>query len=137
MTWYAARIAMQCLVGEADPGPWTVDEQIRVVQAATHDEAYDKAVRLGQQAEHDYLNPYGQKVRWVFLGVSDLDEILAERIEDGTEITYLWHKTHDLSPFTKDRSETALFWQEQHKHERVCDLLRDAEESTEEDPDLA
>ena len=129
MAWYAARIAMQCLVGENDLGPWNVDEQIRVLEAGTHDEAYDKAVRLGQQEEHEYLNPYDQRVRWVFLGVSDLEQILADRIEDGTEITYLWHETYDLSQFTKDRSDTTIFQWEQNKHRRACDILRDAQDA--------
>ena len=108
--------------------PWTVDEQIRVIEAATHDEAYDKAVQLGRREEHEYLNPYDERVRWVFVGVSELERILADRIEDGTEITYLWHKTDDLSRFTKPKSDTAVFWDEQNKHLRACDILRDAED---------
>lgn len=131
MSWYAARIAVQCFVGENDPGPWTVDEQIRVIEAATHDEAYDKAMRLGEQESHDYMNPYGERVRWVFLGVSDLEEILADRIKDGTEITYLWHETYDLSTFTKERSQTTVFQYERNKHRRACDILRDAQDDSE------
>jgi hypothetical protein len=130
---------MQCLVGENDPGPWTVDEQIRVIETSAHDEAYDKALQLGQREEHEYLNSDNERVRWISLGVSDLEQILAERIEDGTEITYLWHETYDLSQFTKDRSETTIFQWEQDKHKRACDILRDAEDADgdEDDQDRA
>jgi hypothetical protein len=127
MNWYVARIALQCQVGENNPGPWTVDEQIRVIQADTHEQAYEKAVRLGNQQESHYLNSEGNMVRWIFLGVSDLDKILDDQITDGTEITYLWHETYDLLEFMREKDETTLFRMERDKHKKASDILSEAD----------
>lgn len=56
------------------------DEQLRIIMAESKEEAFSKACRMGL-AEEASLN--GSPVRWIFLGVSAIDEFV---FEDGTQI---------------------------------------------------
>ena len=127
MKWYAARIAVWCAVGRDDSGPWTVDEQIRVISARDHEEAYDKAMALGDEEECEYLNEDGETVRWRFAGVCELDEMSAESIEDGTEITSWLQTTSDISALIKEPEDLIAFWSERNKHKTAREILEDRE----------
>ncbi len=85
--WYVATVLMQCRVAGDQIGPWTCDEQVHVLRAHDDKTAYQKALRIGQNAEHSYQNTYGETVTWEFVGLVQLDELMDESIEDGTEIT--------------------------------------------------
>jgi len=85
--WYVAKLLMQSRVAGDTIGPWTCDEQVRVLRSVDDDSAYQKAVRIGHDAEDSYQNTYGQTVTWEFVGVAELDELIDESIQDGTEIT--------------------------------------------------
>lgn len=64
-----------------------------LIQAISADEAYNKAVSLGEAGETSYDNPSGKPVTIKFRGISHLDEIY-EELEDGAELTF--HYTVDV-----------------------------------------
>lgn len=83
--WYVATLIMKCKVTSADSGPYTFDEQVRLLQAANEAVAYEKAVALGKSQEISYQNKCNEEVFWQFEGLSSLEE-LESTIEDGIEI---------------------------------------------------
>ena len=59
----------------------------RLIRAHSPEEAYDKALRLGQEKEITYENSDGKGVKIVFRGLTDLIGIY-EDLENGAELTY-------------------------------------------------
>ena len=58
-----------------------------LIEASRPEEAYRKALKLGQQANNEYENPEGKKVVHRFVGLRDLDVVYFP-IEHGCEITF-------------------------------------------------
>lgn len=83
--WYLAELVMKITVAE-DPRN-IVHQNLVLVRADSPDEAYEKALKFGKDAETSYDNPDGKAVRIMFEGLSGLDEI-DEDIEDGAEIGF-------------------------------------------------
>ena len=63
------------LSGVAGPG-WDderlTEKQLRLVRASDPDAAYERTLRLGHEAEHEYTNEAGELVRWRFVGLAEL-----------------------------------------------------------------
>lgn len=100
--WYVATLILQCRVGETEEETWTVDEQIRVIRATDAENAYMKALAIGRDAEHSYTNAYSEVVRWQFLGLADLEELLGGEIRDGTEIRSRLFESNEPHLLVKD-----------------------------------
>lgn len=62
------------------------DRQFKLIRAINHKAAYQRAVKLGQAENYWYKNPNGNRVRWVFVGLEDLDEVGEKKLFDGMEI---------------------------------------------------
>jgi hypothetical protein len=58
-----------------------------LVEAASPDEAYEKALALGRGAEREYENTDGRLIRVVFRGLRELN-VIHEPLEDGAELMY-------------------------------------------------
>lgn len=58
-----------------------------LIEASRPREAYEKAIKLGRQANHEYENPEGKKVIHRFVGLRDLD-VICFPIEHGCEIMF-------------------------------------------------
>ena len=125
MKWYVAKVLLKCIVGKDQDGPLTVDLQVRVLRAPDPEAAYEKAVSLGKREETEYKNSENETVRWVFLGLSDLEELLEEAIEDKTEITSELYASSNPSRFVTPKEELAVFWGEQNKKKTARELLQD------------
>jgi catechol 2,3-dioxygenase-like lactoylglutathione lyase family enzyme len=83
--WYLCELVVQLDV-EDDPRG-VVHINTCLVEAASADEAYDKAMELGRDEEHEYANPKGRRVRTRFVGLRELVEVF-EPLEDGAELTF-------------------------------------------------
>jgi len=101
--WYAAHVllALEFQDGQQDLHP--IWEQIHIIDAASSDQAYEEADRIGQSlqqadtGEHTYDN---RPVRWRFAGIRRLAECIDfgdGPPESGKEVTY-------LSYFLKDET---------------------------------
>jgi Domain of unknown function (DUF4288) len=83
--WFTAVMVRGSFVdGEADDERFG-DLLYRLIEAADAEAAYAKAMRLGAQAAESYQNG-GESCRLQFLGLADLTEVRAERLEDGVEV---------------------------------------------------
>lgn len=123
MKWYVGKIVMQCKVDGKDLGPWTFDEQVRIIQAPDKETAYLKSLNLGKEEEQEYKNSEGELVRWIFCGLSDLEEISADKIEDGTEITSTLYESNQVLGLVREKEDLTVFWSERNKDKTAKELL--------------
>ena len=94
MNWYAAHVVLYVEMKRQPQDRFPVWENIVLIEAATEDEAFDKAEVIGRRGEGDDEGSFrweGEPARWVFAGVRKLTtcEDAENRPGDGTELTYL------------------------------------------------
>jgi len=58
----------------------------RLIEASDAETAYQKAMQLGKESADTYSDDDGQTYSLEFLGLADLTEIEAARLEDGVEV---------------------------------------------------
>ena len=82
--WYSSRLILKRTVGN-QISDFIFDEQVRLIEADNAEEAYAKALKLGQEEECEYWTSEQQEVKWTFIGLSDL-HCIDKSLEDGVEI---------------------------------------------------
>lgn len=83
----------------------------RLMRAHSPEEAYDKALRLGQEEEITYENSDGKGVKIVFRGLTDLIGIY-EDLENGAELTYeeeIGVKEDEIKKMLTEREHLSVF----------------------------
>jgi hypothetical protein len=93
MSWYAAHLIMYVKLKERPQSKFTVWENIVLIQAASEEEAWNKAEERGRADEGDddgTLRWGGKPATWVFEGIRKLTACHSEqkRPGDGTEISF-------------------------------------------------
>ncbi|HVO59836.1 MAG TPA: DUF4288 domain-containing protein [Terriglobales bacterium] len=83
--WFVAELVMEITVHGARCN--VVHRNLILVHAQSPEEAYEKALRNGYDAETEYNNPKGQHVEIRFRGISKLDVVYDELI-DGAELSF-------------------------------------------------
>jgi hypothetical protein len=83
MNWFLAKIVYRIVCGEGDHTA-QFDEQLRLIQAADENEAFDKAKSIGEQEQEMFLNQHQKLVTWQFVNVCELYKISA--LIDGAEL---------------------------------------------------
>ena len=58
-----------------------------LIKADSPEKAYDKAVKLGKEAEYKFTNTDKIEMEWIFVGIGELLPIY-EDIEDGAELMW-------------------------------------------------
>ena len=107
--WYVATLIVQCRVGDQQDGPFTCDEQIRLIRAVDAEEAYQKALQLGKGEEVVYQNSDGEDVFWEFVGLEDLEELFDKTISDGREIRSRLSEQDRPSELVCDKAALSVF----------------------------
>ncbi len=83
--WYLAQLVIAISVGRRKRV--TVHVNTVLVRAGSPTEAFEKAHALGRQEALRYENAKGEKVRFNFLGLRDLN-VIHDELEHGSELTY-------------------------------------------------
>jgi Domain of unknown function (DUF4288) len=83
--WYLAELIMEITVAGATRN--VVHRNLMLIRADSPDEAYDKALKLGYEAETEYQNPLGQGVQIKFKGIAQLD-VVYDEFSHGAELKY-------------------------------------------------
>ncbi len=83
--WYVADIIEEMRI-EADPRN-VVHINTVLVRANSPDEAYQRALELGQEAEYCYENTDGRMVSVIFRGLGQLS-VVHDELEHGAELLY-------------------------------------------------
>jgi hypothetical protein len=119
--WFAAVVVLQSQVGSGWDDEPLLDHQVRLIDAPSAEAAYDQALQLGKQEEHEYRNADGERVRWQFLGLEDLVELLGPPVSGG-EI-YSWSSTRSDDEPIVPKNQLTVFWLAANAHKRASDLL--------------
>lgn len=83
MNWYLAKIVYRIICGDGDHSA-QFDEQLRLIHAASKEDAFHKARLIGEKEEESFYNLKEELVQWRFINVSELYKV-AEMI-DGAEL---------------------------------------------------
>ncbi len=121
MPWYAAKIVMECSVEVEDDR--LCDEQIRVIDAADADVAYELAQAIGRDEEGCFPNAEEQEVCWKFCGLSDLVLLSADRIESGVEVFSSLYRKTQASELVAEKSDLTVFRMQEYGDRTARELL--------------
>jgi uncharacterized protein DUF4288 len=105
--FFVAVLVLQSRVGDWDDNP-IVDHQVRIVRAANATSAHARALRLGAAENATYKNQDGQTVTWEFLGLSELDHLEEEQLDDGGEVLS-WRTQGPGREFVREKGQLAVF----------------------------
>jgi hypothetical protein len=83
MSWYLAKIIYRITCGSGHHGP-QFDEQLRLVEAHSDAEAYQRALELGRSGEDSFANKEAQLVAWSFVDIAELHRL--HTLLDGAEL---------------------------------------------------
>ena len=120
--WYIAVLVLRAEVMDAPADAALLDHQVRLVRAADAEAAYASALVLGGREEHAYRNADGEEVRRRFAGLSDLDEVLADSLDDGVEV-YSWRSRGAPAEAVVRKEELAIFTSAARVDRTAAELL--------------
>ncbi len=83
MNWYLTKMVFRIICGDGNHTA-QFDEQLRLITAASKEEAFHKAQLLGTNEEETFFNQQQQLVQWQFINVSELYRL--NDLIDGAEI---------------------------------------------------
>ncbi len=75
-------------------------ENQHLVKAKNPEQAYKKALKIGQESESEYVNTDGENVKWIFEGLTTLVPVY-EELEDGAEIIWIEHENKAIKTIKK------------------------------------
>ena len=75
------------------------DEQIRIIESPSLEEAFYKARVIGKKEEEVFTDTQNKQISWQFIDVSDVYAL--EDVKDGEQIYSNTHKTNDTGSFIK------------------------------------
>ena len=71
MSWYLTKIVYRIICGQGNHTA-QFDEQLRLIEADSSQEAFEKATTLGQKEEDKFFNEEQKLVQWKFINVAEL-----------------------------------------------------------------
>jgi len=83
MNWYLSKLVFQIICGDGDHVA-QFDEQLRLIAAATKEEAFFKAQQIGKEEEETFYNSRQQLVHWQFINVCEVYKL--HELINGTEV---------------------------------------------------
>ena len=98
MNWYLAKIVYRIICDDGGHTP-QFDEQLRLVLASDELHAFQKARRLGEKEQDNFLNAANKPVRWKFIDVSELHKL--DELIDGAEMYSRIREEDDAEIFIK------------------------------------
>ncbi|MEO5947445.1 MAG: DUF4288 domain-containing protein [Chitinophagaceae bacterium] len=83
MNWYLSKMVFQIICGDGNHSA-QFDEQLRLIAAASKEEAFHKAQTFGAREEEIFFNQEQQLVQWKFISISELYQL--NELIDGAEL---------------------------------------------------
>jgi hypothetical protein len=97
MNWYLAKIVYRIVCGAGEHTP-QFDEQLRLVEAASLEDAFAKAATIGVDEEDTFCNQKQQLVQWRFVDVAELYHLSG--LVDGAEVCSQIREVEDATAYT-------------------------------------
>jgi len=79
--WFSSKLRFALMV-ERD-GADTLNDCIFLLKAEDFEAAFRKAINIGEAAQKEYRNKYGNLVVWKFMEIISLDVIRAENLDEA------------------------------------------------------
>ena len=92
MNWYLSKIIFRIICGEGQHTP-QFDEQLRLIAAKDEDEAFQKAISIGEREQDGFYNDDKKLVQWKFINVAELYRLSG--LLDGAEMYSRIQETDD------------------------------------------
>ncbi|MEJ7643823.1 MAG: DUF4288 domain-containing protein [Chryseolinea sp.] len=92
MNWFITKIVF-AISSENKSDIKQFDEQLRLVNGESKEEAFMKARAIGLAEEDTFYNDKMKKVKWEFINVSEV--LSLKSLEDGTEVYSRIHETDE------------------------------------------
>jgi hypothetical protein len=92
MNWYLSKIIFRIICGNGHHTP-QFDEQLRLIAAKDENEAFQKALAIGEREQDGFYNHEQQLVQWKFINVAELYHLSG--LLDGAEMYSRIHETVD------------------------------------------
>jgi len=92
MNWYLSKIIFRIICGDGQHTP-QFDEQLRLISAVNEQEAFEKAVMIGQREQDSFYNHEEKLVQWKFINVAELYKLSG--LLDGAEVYSRIQETDD------------------------------------------
>ena len=122
--WFVAVLVVRSSVSGPAANRPLIDLQYRIIRAGDAEEAYARALALGEQESRAYRNEAGEEVRWEFAGLHDLHAVEDERLSDGAEV-YSRLVRDDPQNLVHPKERLSVFWIEANKHRTARELFED------------
>jgi hypothetical protein len=104
MNWYISKIVFGIHVENNQTQQF--DEQLRLIQADSTEEAFLKARMIGLGEEDSFVNDKNAQIKWEFINVSELLPI--KNLEDGVEIYSRIHEMEEGSTYVNFIHQRAI-----------------------------
>ena len=104
MNWYIAKIVFGITAENKDTKHF--DEQLRLIEAETQEEAFLKSRMIGLSEEDSFVNDKNKMVKWEFINVSELVPI--KRLEDGVEVYSRIHEMEEAKSYVNFIHQKAM-----------------------------
>jgi hypothetical protein len=92
MNWYLSKIIFRIICGDGDHTP-QFDEQLRLINATDEEEAFRKAMVIGEREQDGFYNHEQKLVQWKFINVAELYKLSG--LLDGAEVYSRIQETDD------------------------------------------
>jgi hypothetical protein len=114
MNWYLTKIVYRIICGQ---GAHTAqfDEQLRLIQAHSTEEAFEKATALGEKEEDNFFNEDQKLVQWKFINVAELYKLSG--LLDGAELYSRIQETDNAELYIELTNRKAAHILQNSKHQ--------------------
>jgi hypothetical protein len=106
MNWYLAKIVYQIVCGDGEH-PAQFDEQLRLINATDHLDAFYKSRDIGGSEEDTFLNDVNKPVKWKFIDVAEV--YLLDKLIDGAEVYSRIHEDDDADSYIRSVKSRATY----------------------------
>lgn len=106
MNWYIAKVVMKITSDKTAHAP-QFDEQLRLLQASSAEEAFIKARTIGIGEEETLQGSGNQQVKWEFINVAEI--VPVRTLSDGAEIYSSIHEPAEDDRYVQLIHEKAIF----------------------------
>lgn len=89
MNWYISKIVFG--ISADNQQAQQFDEQLRLIQADSTEEAFLKARMIGLAEEDSFVNDDNKRIKWEFINIAEL--VPLKKLEDGVE---LYSQIHEM-----------------------------------------
>ena len=116
MNWYVTKIVYQIICGNGQHAA-QFDEQLRLVQGQDEEEAFEKAVHIGESEADVFFNQKQELVQWKFVNVAELYRL--SEFVDGAEVHSRIREVDDADNYISFVNQKANAIQEKTTHQML------------------